>query len=41
MNDEDIRLYNAYQQRVYEELEADLDEDERAWLKSACAPLIR
>ena len=39
MNAEDIRLYNAYQQRVYDELSPDLDEAERAWLKEACAPL--
>lgn len=39
MNAEDISLYNAYQQRVYEELGPELDEAERAWLKEACAPL--
>lgn len=39
MNAEDISLYNAYQQRVYEELSPDMDEAERAWLKEACAPL--
>ena len=39
MNAEDIRLYNAYQQRVYDELSPDLDEEERLWLKEACAPL--
>ncbi|MDO5775993.1 MAG: aminopeptidase P family N-terminal domain-containing protein [Eubacteriales bacterium] len=41
MNDEDIRLYNAYQQRVYDELSPDMDEAERAWLKEACEPLRR
>ena len=41
MNDNDIRLYNEYQQRVYEELCEELNEDERAWLKKACAPLTR
>ena len=41
MNDEDIRLYNAYQQRVYDELSPDMVEAERTWLKEACEPLCR
>ncbi len=39
MTAEDLSLYNAYQQRVYDELEADLTEAERAWLKEICAPI--
>ena len=41
MTDDDIRLLNEYHKRVYDELEADMDEDERAWLKEACAPIGR
>ncbi len=36
MNAEDINLYNKYQQRVYDELHDELNEDERAWLKEIC-----
>lgn len=41
MTDDDIRLLNEYHKRVYDELQADMDEDERAWLKEACAPVER
>ena len=41
MSDEDISLYNKYQQRVYNELQADLSEGERAWLEEICSPIMR
>lgn len=41
MTDDDIRLLNEYHRRVYDELQADMDEDERAWLAEACAPIGR
>ena len=39
MRKEDVALLNAYHKEVYDALEAYMTEEERAWLKEACAPL--
>lgn len=42
MSDRDIALLNAYHEKVYEALCGRMEtEDERAWLKEACAPVVR
>ena len=41
LTDRDIALFNAYHERVYAELCAFMTEEERAWLKEACAPISR
>lgn len=39
LNTDEVQWLNDYHQRVYDSLSADLDSDERDWLRDACAPL--
>lgn len=39
MEKRDIDLLNAYHKRVYDELCDDMNEEERNWLREACAPI--
>jgi len=39
MKEDDIRLYNEYHQRVFDTIADRLPQEERIWLKTACAPL--
>ena len=41
MEERDIALLNAYHKKVYETLADYMSEEERAWLKEACAPIKR
>lgn len=41
LSDEEIEWLNSYHEMVYRELEQLLTDEERAWLKQACAPLTR
>ena len=41
MTEEDVRLYNAYHQRVFETIAPLLSKEEAAWLQGMCEPLSK
>jgi Xaa-Pro aminopeptidase len=41
LTDEELTWFNDYHRLVYDRLQALLDDDDRAWLKEATAPLTR